>query len=648
MLQRMRDNSQSFVSKVIIGLIIGVFALFGAESIVGGFFNPQNVASVNGDDITDQELNNSIQRLMMNLGDQVSDFDDALLRDIALEQLVENRLLMQAADNAGLVVSGRSIDRRIVNTPQFQVNGSFDSNYAQRTMASQGFTPSSYRAALADQVLIGQLVNAYSGTSFVPSGELEQVAGLLSQTRDFRYLSVPTGTRTLEESIPEEEIQAYYDNNPQRFVREEQVAVDYVELNRGDLYDEFEVSEEQVRAAYEQERSEATGQEERRASHILLETSGRSEEEAVSQAEELRARIADGEDFAELAREYSDDTVSARDGGDIGYSDGNVFPDAVEAALRDLEVDQVSEPVVSEFGVHLVKLTEYEASTYPSFEEQAEELERELVESEVDELWFARIEQMANLAFETFELEAVADEMDLEIRESPFFGRSGGPDDITSNEEVIEAAFSAEVLEDDLNSDLIELGENRAVVLHLREHRPEQRRPLEEVRGEIAATLRSERERAAAREIGEQLISRLRSGEPVDDLVEEEGLEWQEEMGVARSDPSLNPDVADLAFSATPPEGDERVYEGSSLPNGTFVVVELHAVTSGSLSDLSEQDREQLRMSLNEHYGRRVFDAMLARKRAEADIERQADDFEFGDTSGTAPAMPGGGGGQPF
>ncbi|MGM0633302.1 MAG: SurA N-terminal domain-containing protein [Pseudomonadota bacterium] len=641
MLQRMRDNSQSFLSKVIIGLIIGVFALFGAESIVGGFFNPQNVASVNGDDITEQELNGSIQRLMSNLGDQVSDFDDALLRDIALEQLIENRILMQAAEDNGLLISGRSIDRQIINSPQFQVGGSFDSNYAQRTMASQGFTPGSYRAALADQMMITQLATAYSSTAFVTEAERERVAGLLSQTRDFRFLSIPPGSRTVGEAIPEEEIEAYYENNEERFMREEQVAVDYVLLDRDALYDEFEVSEDQVREAYEQEREAATGDEERRASHILLETSGRSEEDALARAAELRARIEEGESFEELAREYSDDTISARDGGDIGFSDGNVFPGAVEDALRELEVGEVSDPVVSEFGVHLVKLTEYDIQEFPSFEERSEEIERELAESEVDDAWFEQLEELGNLAFETFDLESVASEMDLSIEQSPFFGRSGGPDDITSNDDVVEAAFSDEVLYDDLNSDLVELGDDRALVVHLREHRPEELRPLEEVRAEVAATLRGEREQALAGELGERIRSRLEAGEPVEDILEEEGLEWREAMQVTRNSGQLNPQVADLAFSIRPPEGDDPVHEGGTLQNGTYVVVELYAVTPGSLDDLGEQDRQQLVQALNEHYGRRSFDALLANRRAEADIERRVSDFEFGE-SGTAPAMPGG------
>ena len=178
MLQSIRDNSQGLVAKIIIGFIIGLMALFGAESIVGGFFGGNNAATVNGEDITEQELAVSLQNLMASLGAGVSDFDEELLRDVALQQLIEDRLLMQAAESAGLVISPASIDREIVNTPQFQISGRFDQDLARRTMAAQGFSAQSYRAALAQQMTMGQLANAYSATSFVTEADIERLAAL--------------------------------------------------------------------------------------------------------------------------------------------------------------------------------------------------------------------------------------------------------------------------------------------------------------------------------------------------------------------------------------------------------------------------------------------------------------------------------------
>lgn len=620
MLQRIRDNSQSFISKIIIGLIIGVFALFGAESIVGGFFGSNTVVTVNGEDITEEELASSIQTLMASIGAAVADLDDEFLREIALNQLIEDRLLMQAARDAGMDISAASIDRQLLQTPQFQLDGVFNRDLAVRTMAAQGYTPFTYRQALAERMLIGQLANAYASSGFVTSAELQRIAELTSQRRDFRYVSVTTGNRTAGETISDEDIETYYQNNQNRFMREEQVAVDYVVLDKRDIFGELSVEESQLRDLYEQERERATSRTERRASHILLEVNGRSESEAMALAAELKQRLDDGESFEDLALEYSDDTISAMDGGDIGYTDGSVFPDAMEEALRALEEGQVSEPVRSEFGVHLMLLTELDVQEFPPFEEMADRLERDLLAAQVEALYFERLEIMANLAFETFDLEDISFELELDIQESPFFGRGGGGSAVTSNSSVAAAAFSRDVLEDSLNSDVIEIDENRAVVIHLRDHRPAELRPMEDVRSEITSLLRSDRERQRAREIGESILTALRHGENVEDLLEQHELQWREHSSVSREDPAVNAEIRQAAFAVQPAVAGEAAVLGRQLANGAYIVVDLLGIEDGSLDRLNDEERQMLARILHENAGRQTFDALLDNKRSAARI----------------------------
>ena len=291
MLQTIRDNSQGIIAKVIIGFIIGVFALFGAESIVGGFLGGNNVASVNGEDITEQELAISIQNLMASIGANIQDFDEELLREIALGQLIEDKLLMQAARDSGMVISEDSLDREILRTPQFQLGGVFDNDLARRTMAAQGFTPQAYRATLAERMTMGQLANAYAATAFVTDADIARIAELQTQTRDFRFVSVPLGNRTLGQAIAPEDIQRYYDNNAEEFTTEEQVSLQYVLLDKNAIFDEVTVDADQVRAQYETERSEAVSSVERRASHILFDLGSDDEATVISRAADVRARI---------------------------------------------------------------------------------------------------------------------------------------------------------------------------------------------------------------------------------------------------------------------------------------------------------------------------------------------------------------------
>ncbi|WP_237134051.1 SurA N-terminal domain-containing protein [Pseudohongiella sp. O18] len=620
MLQTIRDNSQGVVAKIIIGFIIGIFALFGAESIVGGFLGSNNVVSVNGEDITEQELAVSIQNLMASMGANVADFDEELIREVALNQLIEDKLLMQAAQESGMAISDDSVDRQILRTPQFQIGGVFDNEMARRTMAAQGYTPQAYRQLLAESMMMGQLANAYAATSFVTDADLQRIAELQTQTRDFRYLSIPLGNRTLGQAVEPESIEAYYEQNPEQFTSPEQVSVAYVMLDKDAIFDEIEVDEATVMERYEADRDAAVADVERRAAHILFDLGSGSEEEVIARANEVKARIDAGEDFGELAREFSVDEASAAEDGDIGFTDGSVFPQEMESALAALEVGEVSDPVVSEFGVHLLKLTEYDAQDYPPFEEVEERLRRELSQARVDELYFSRLESMANLAFENFDLQAINEELGLEIQQSAFFGREGGSSAVTSDPAVIEAAFSPEVLEEDLNSDLIELGETRAVVIHLAEHRPSALQPLEDVRADIAVELRTQMEQEQARAVGEQILAALQAGESIDSFVQQESLEWSEREGVRRGQFDINTEIVANVFSMPAPAENDSELAGFQLNNGAYVVIELQSVNAGSLDELGEDQRQQLAAAMLENRGRSVFSALLSNLQEEASI----------------------------
>jgi len=621
MLQNIRDNSQGIVAKVIIGLIIGVFALFGVESIVGGFMNTSTVAEVNGEEISDQELAISIQNLLASIGGNIESLDENLLRQIALNQIVEDKLLVQSAKNSGMTIADSSVDLAIINTPQFQINGVFDRDLALRTMGAQGFTPQTYRAALAERMLLGQLSNAYAASTFITEAELELIAALTLQSRDFRYLSVTLGTRTLGEPIPAQDIEAYYQNNPEQFMQEEEVAIDYVVLDKAGIYDEVELAPERILAQYELEKNDLVSSAQRRAAHILLETGGDlSEADAVLQAIDIKTRIGAGEEFAALADEFSDDRISAEDGGDIGYTDGSAFPEALEQALLNLEVGQTSDPVVSEFGVHLVKLIEYDVTDFAAFEEVAERIERDLKTAEVNRIYFGRLETLANLAFETGDLQDISEQLDLEIRESEFFTRSGGNSRYTSDSRVISEAFSEDVLRGRNNSDIIEFDTTEAMVLRVRVYNEASLRPLEEVRGEIAAMLRGQLERQRAQALGEEILAALRSGESAEELIATSELEWITADGVSRNQANVNNEVLRAAFNISAPTDGDPVYQGAALNNGTYVVIELNNVNPGNLAAMSPEERDSLYSSIIERSGRAAFDAYLANLRSSAKI----------------------------
>ena len=620
MLQDIRDNAQGVGAKIIVGLFVAVFALWGVESIIGGFVAPPSIARVNGEDVTEQQLAIATQNLMASLGAGAQGLDQGLIEQVALSQLIERILLRQAAENAGMQVSDLRIDRSIIEDPNFQLDGVFDETLAARTIAAQGMNPALYREQLASSMLLAQMANAYTGSNFVTDTEVEQIAALRLQTRNFRFVSLNLGTRTLGEAIPDDEIEAYYEANQAEFTDPEQVKVAYVELSRQGIMDGIEVPEEVIVEQYNLERDTFVGSAERRASHILFEVGpDLTEDQALTQAQAALERLQSGEDFESLALELSSDIVSAEEGGDIGYSDGSAFPQPIEDALLELNLNEVSEPVVTEFGVHLVKLTEDAVTEFASLEEVRERIERDLKSVDAEQFYAERLETLSNLAFESPDLQAIAEELGLEVQESDFFPRSGGTG-LFANQALVTAAYSADVLENEFNSDVVELNDSQALVVRMLERREAQVRPIEEVEGEIAVILRTELERERAAELGQEILTRLQDGEPVDSLLEENELEWVEQNFMARDAITVNREITEVVFGMQRPDESQPAYEGIQLTNGTYVVIELTAVNEGNMDSLSDIERNSIVNSIIADRNQSELTAFINLLRNEAEI----------------------------
>ena len=621
MLQDIRDNSQGVIAKVIIGFIVAIFALFGVDSIVNGFITSPPVAEVNGEEITEAQLQVNTQNLLNSIGGSADSLDQGLLEQIALSQILEEVLLRQSAEKSAMAVSNDRIDRSIIENPNFQINGVFNADLAVRTMASQGFSIPIYRESLQQQMLLSQLANAYSSSAFVTNSELERIAGLSAQTRDFRYLSIPLGARTLGSPISDAQIESYFDENQQDFTQPETVSVSYVMLDKNAISSEIELDEGVVEAQYETERSAFEGSAEKRASHILFEVGGDlSEEQALEMAATAKQRIDAGEEFEAVALEMSTDTASAEVGGDIGYTDGTAFPVALEEALEILSVDEVSAPVVSDFGVHIVKLTEDSINVFQGFEEVAERIERELKSSEVELIYAERLGDLSNLAFETGNLETISEELEMEVLISGNFSRSGGSG-IFSNQALIAAAFSDEVLLDDNNSEVVELSPSQAVVLNVTLFNEAAVLPLEEVEPEIAVIIRTQMERDAVQNLSERLLTSIENDEPVDQLLADNQIEWLTQEGANRAAANVNREILTQVFSMSLADTGTPVYDNLTLTNDTAVIVELTSINAGSIDSLADTDRENMVSSMISDLGNSDFQAYMSNLQDSADIE---------------------------
>ena len=624
MLQDIRDNSQGLIAKIIVGVIIAVFALFGVMRST----TLPGVAEVNGQEISEAQLQNNTQQLLNSIGAGIDSIDQDLLEQIALNQLIEQIILLQSAEEASMVISSNEIDRQMLETVSFQIGGVFNPDLAVRTLAGQGYSVASYREFLRQQLVLSQIANAYSSSNFVTEAELNRLAELIGQTRNFRYISVILGARTLGLAISDDQIAAYYESNKVDFIDEESLVVRYVILDKDEISEEIEVDEIELKAQYESEREEYEGSSEKRAAHILFEVGADlAEADVLTLARETQQRILEGEDFEALALEFSSDIVSAEEGGDIGYTDGSAFPSEIEEALEILAVNEVSDPIITEFGVHLVKLTEDSENSFQPYEEVVDRIERDKKSAEIELIYAERLQNLSNLAFETGDLLTISEELNLPILQSEPIGRSGGSA-IFSNQELIAAAFSDEVLMDGNNSDVVELGTGQAVVLRIQEFNEAAVPTLEEVQPEIAVIMRTEMEREEVQKVGENLLDAAERGEGLDELLNANELEWIVEEDIERNSFTVNREIVTKAFGMPRPTALPELTT-ITLDNGTFVLLELNQVNSGAVDSLEQDELDALTETLSTGLGSSNFEAFLNNLRSNADIQRREVREEF-------------------
>ncbi|MBN4053721.1 SurA N-terminal domain-containing protein [Haliea sp. AH-315-K21] len=625
MLQNIRNNSQGFLAKIFVGFIVFVFAIFGLDSIVGTITNANSTVSVNGvaiDEITiENETRRITQDLLSSLGAQIdiSSIDTTQFREQAINNLVERELLIQTALENGMLISSATLDRQIAQTPDFQIGGVFSSERAQALLTSYGMTPASYRASLQQQGVLNQMLTVYSTSSFATSNELEMLARINEEKRNFRYIRVNAGDLAQTQTVSEEEVSQYYAANSALFMQGERVSLEYLELNKNDLLAEIEISEEQIQAQYATELSSLQAQTERRASHILLQAAANDVNDALAQAETIKARIDAGESFEDLAAEFSDDAGSAQFGGDVGYTTGETFAEEFEAALSQLDVEEVSAPVRTQFGVHLIKLTEITADDVSSFEETRDRIERELQDQLAEDIYIARAEELNNLSFESIDLQEPADILELNIQTTELFDNAGGAG-IAAAVAVVSAAFGSDVQEG-LNSELIALDESRSVVIRLLESREAELRALTEVRGEIEATLRIQKGEEQAVSLGETFLGNLNNDQNIDNLLAVQGLEWDGGQNLSRTSSGLDPEIMRIIFAIAKPEAGS-VIQGQQLLSGDYVIVELQELIPGSLEEMTEENQQALQSYLMQQGATSDYSAYMSGVQMRADIER--------------------------
>ncbi|MGM0774319.1 MAG: SurA N-terminal domain-containing protein [Pseudomonadota bacterium] len=617
MLQDIRDNAQGTIAKVIIGLLIVSLSIWGMDAIVGGFSGEPEVATVNGEDITEREFMRVVQmesqrRLSEMDNPDPSMLDEDRVRSEVLESLIQEKVMTQDAEEQGLELSDQDIDSLITQMPQFQVDGTFSRDRFVSAVRNMGMGVGEFRETMRKQYVVNQIRAGIAQSGTVTDENVAQLLRIQNQTRDFRVVTLSEDSVSDQVEVTESEIEAYYQDNEDAFQQPERVDAEYIALSQEALADSTDVSDEELREYYE-ERSSELASEERRAAHILIED-GEDAEETMSTIQE---RLASGEDFSEMAEEFSVDTVSAEEGGDLGFAERGVYDEAFEEALFQLDKGEVSEPVSTSFGIHLIKLLDVQKAEVPPLEELEDELRRELARSKASERFAEVRSELADLAYAADDLDGPAQELGLEVREKDGITREGGEAPF-DHEGLVRQLFSEDVLRDGFNTELIDVGDNMSVVARVAQYQEAQQQPLEEVTDEIRDALTRQKTREALAERAEAVIADLESGKDI----EETGVgEWESYDDQPRSNPILGGAVMAGVFSLQRPEGDEEVY-GSVMSDNGMAIIALEAVNEGEVNR-DGGEFNQLRTFLAQFEGQREYRAYQQFLRDKAEVERQ-------------------------
>lgn len=602
MLQDIRQQVQGTTAKIIVGLIVVSFAFFGIESILlGGGGN--EIAEVNGESVFPHELQQALdtqkRRLLSIMGNDIDPamLDDDRLRPQAMESLINRKLLMQSAENLSLSMSEAEIGRVVSAMEQFQVDGVFSPDLYKSVLASLGYTPSYFKDSLREDMILNQLGSGLAGSEFVTVSELEVNNRVASELRDINYFVIPREDFAPQVAFTDQTIETYYSNHQEDFRSPESVDIDYLELTLDDY--RKPVEENAVLEAFELAKADSQYQMQNRVSHILLESS--DTEDQNERLQKARGELDTGTPFAEVAKKYSDDVGSAEKGGDLGYTSGQTFPEALEEAIAELEPGVVSEPIETDAGIHLVVVTERKPGGEPSLEEMREQLTETIQTDDARIALLRDVESLKDLSFNAEDLSYPAKELDLDVQQADTVSRSMN-EGLFSNSTLIDAAYSEEVLTSGHNSEVIELPDDRFVVLRVRKHNKSEVMPLEAVKEEVISRLADEASKSAVIAKAEALLKQIRGGQDAKAVASGEGYEMRVELAVNRRNPSLPPEVLQRAFELPIPNTENSITEIVMAPNGDVAVMELLRVNVGDYKTLPETEQQQLRQLLGSEY----------------------------------------------
>lgn len=600
-MESFRAMVKGWLGKTLLALIALVMAGTGIEMYFAG--SRVVAAKVNGTKIdaleVDRQTERQRQQLIAQMGPNAdpSLIDVAQIRKAVLEDMINRELLSQQAQKSGFLISDATVMQQISEVPAFQKDGKFDRAQYEMVLRQNGENPSTFFADARKRLGYSLLLEGLSQSGLVTTAEMQRLSSLEKQTRDLHYATIPSARFLGEVSASDAEVKAYYDDHHDRFTTPETVALEYVTLSRNDFLGAATPDEADLRARYDERVKAQAANEQRQAQHILIKVDGATKDaDALKKIQEAEKRARAGEDFGKLARELSQDTGSVANGGDLGLAGRGMFVPEFEKTLFSLKEGEISAPVRTQYGYHIIKLNHIERPAVPAFAQLRPELEKEAREAKAEELFSDTVDKLDAAIYEASDLKEPAEKFGRSVATTAPFTRSGGAG-IAADRKVLEAAFSDELTKEGKNSQSLHLADGSVVWIRAARHVPATLRPLAEVSAEVRNQILLDKAREKAGAVAAAVVKALGEGASLADVAAREKLAWQDVPGLTRRSTGLQPDVMRLAYRLPHPAAGK--VSADRLDNGSaYVVVAVSRVVEGEPAPAAELG--QVRNALSE------------------------------------------------
>jgi len=627
MLDKMREGSQGVAAKVILSVIILSFALAGVSGYLGG--GSASVAvKVNDQEISqasvEQAYKNERARLQEQYGEQFELLASSpnfaqQVRAQATQTLISESLIAQAISEMGLRVGDQQVKNEIRKMAEFQVDGKFNNEKYLSLLRRATYTPAQFSESVKQDLARRQLLQMLVGSEFVVPQEVELANQLQAQKRVAKVLTVSAADFASSEKVSEDEIKAYYDNNTQLFQYPEQVSVDYLLLDSANLVLPSPVNDADIEAYYENHQSDYQRAERRKVAHILVQGDSESSKQ---KAAAILAELEKGADFGQLAAEKSEDTFSAKNKGELEWFERGVMDPAFDKAAFLLTKEApLSALVKSQFGYHIIKLVDIQASKTLPLADLKKQVKNALEQEKMKELYYELQQRLSEVAFESPDnLEEAASVIDSQVQHTELFSAEQAPE-LLADKAILSTVFDANFRDQGMNSEVIEISDTKAIAVHINEYKASYPQPLAEVSDLIAAQLNAEKARTQAQAFAQAITAKLNAQEPVTAQLAEKNIAFSNDLTFGRYSRDYDYQVVQKIFKLAKPSEKQVVRDWVTTSTGDYAVIELSAVIDIDPSAADNAAKDQIANMLSRSASEATYQALVAQLMENADIK---------------------------